>query len=72
MQEEAIFTYLDDPKPQCEAKVPNYAERKAAREQGLEERKDGQKRKNLACRGRKFNPPRVVRVLFTKAYGTLL
>ena len=30
---DAIRAYLDNMKPQCEVKVPNHAERKAAREQ---------------------------------------
>jgi hypothetical protein len=32
----AVLTYLDKLKPQCEVKVPSYAERKAAREQEIE------------------------------------
>jgi len=33
---DAILAYLDKLKPQCETKVPSYAERKAAREQEIE------------------------------------
>merc|ERR1719387_3509885 len=33
---DAVLAYLDKLKPQCETKVPSYAERKAAREQEIE------------------------------------
>jgi len=33
---DAVLAYLDKLKPQCEVKVPSYAERKAAREQEIE------------------------------------
>merc|ERR1719355_484106 len=33
---DAVLACLDKPKPQCETKVPSYAERKAAREQEIE------------------------------------
>merc|ERR1719408_897070 len=33
---DAVLAYLDKLKPQCETKVPTYAERKAAREQEIE------------------------------------
>merc|ERR1719379_2751955 len=33
---DALLAYLDKLKPQCETKVPSYAERKAAREQEIE------------------------------------
>merc|ERR1719333_1170659 len=33
---DALLAYLDKLKPQCEVKVPTYAERKAAREQEIE------------------------------------
>merc|ERR1719281_1656292 len=37
---DAVLAYLDKLKPQCETKVPSYAERKAAREQEIEGLKD--------------------------------
>merc|ERR1719163_427462 len=37
---DALLAYLDKLKPQCETKVPSYAERKAAREQEIEGLKD--------------------------------
>merc|ERR1719197_866020 len=37
---DAVLAYLDKLKPQCETKVPTYAERKAAREQEIEGLKD--------------------------------
>merc|ERR1719217_1100736 len=33
---DAVLAYLDKLKPQCETKVPSYAERKAAREQEID------------------------------------
>merc|ERR1719197_1581099 len=33
---DAVLAYLDKLKPQCETKVPSYAERKAARESEIE------------------------------------
>merc|ERR1719258_923248 len=38
---DAVLAYLDKLKPQCETKVPTYAERKAAREQEIEGLKNG-------------------------------
>merc|ERR1719454_549145 len=37
----AVLAYLDKLKPQCETKVPSYAERKAAREAEIEGLKNG-------------------------------
>merc|ERR1719258_569422 len=38
---DAVLAYLDKLKPQCETKVPTYAERKAAREAEIEGLKNG-------------------------------